>query len=225
MAQRLDSDLKHDIRPLVVADDSEILTQIERALEQSPGVVCDHARHIRDVSEREIDAYDVMVVWHEALRGTEPIDLLPLTRRVALVLVLRKEDLLKVTEVAGVADAWLFIDHQIELAADIARLSLLGYCLIPRFLAPRFAIDQLRLEALRTLSNREHRVLSELGHGHSNRAIAHNLNMSETAIKSMVRGLLIKLRLRNRTEAGVFAARYDDILKRHEASLGYRPQH
>jgi hypothetical protein len=46
-----------------------------------------------------------------------------------------------------------------------------------------------------------------LGQGLNNRTIAENLSLSEAVIKSMVRSVLAKLHFRNRTEAGVFAAR------------------
>ena len=57
------------------------------------------------------------------------------------------------------------------------------------------------------LSVREREVLELLGRGLRNREIAEQLVVSEATIKTHVRHILEKLRLRNRAEAAAFAAR------------------
>ena len=57
------------------------------------------------------------------------------------------------------------------------------------------------------LSLREREVLELLGQGLRNREIAERLVVSEATVKTHVRHVLEKLRLRNRAEAAAFAAR------------------
>jgi DNA-binding NarL/FixJ family response regulator len=57
------------------------------------------------------------------------------------------------------------------------------------------------------LSAREREVLELLGEGLRNREIAERLVVSEATVKTHVRHVLEKLRLRNRAEAAAFAAR------------------
>jgi DNA-binding NarL/FixJ family response regulator len=57
------------------------------------------------------------------------------------------------------------------------------------------------------LSMREREVLELLGQGLRNREIAERLVVSEATVKTHVRHVLEKLRLRNRAEAAAFAAR------------------
>jgi DNA-binding NarL/FixJ family response regulator len=56
-------------------------------------------------------------------------------------------------------------------------------------------------------TSREQAVLNALSKGHSNKAIARDLNVAENTIKVHVRGILRKLRVSNRTEAVILAHR------------------
>jgi DNA-binding NarL/FixJ family response regulator len=63
-------------------------------------------------------------------------------------------------------------------------------------------------EPLEDLSAREREVLALLAEGLRNREIAERLVVSEATVKTHVRHVLEKLRLRNRAEAAAFAARH-----------------
>lgn len=58
------------------------------------------------------------------------------------------------------------------------------------------------------LSEREREVLEAMGEGLRNREIAQRLVISEATVKTHVRHVLEKLRMRNRAEAAAFAARW-----------------
>ncbi len=60
------------------------------------------------------------------------------------------------------------------------------------------------------LSSREREVLALLAEGLRNREIAERLVVSEPTVKTHVRHILEKLRIRNRAEAAAFAARHLD---------------
>jgi two-component system NarL family response regulator len=63
-------------------------------------------------------------------------------------------------------------------------------------------------DPLESLSDREREVLALMADGLRNREIAERLVISETTVKTHVRHVLEKLRLRNRAEAAAFAARH-----------------
>lgn len=70
---------------------------------------------------------------------------------------------------------------------------------------------------LEVLNPREHDVLEQLVHGHRNRVIAGNLNISEHTVKFHVANILAKLGVASRGEAAALAR---DRL--HTASLPRR---
>ena len=65
-------------------------------------------------------------------------------------------------------------------------------------------------QRLDDLSDREREVLALLARGRRNREIAETLFVTEATVKTHVRHILEKLRIRNRAEAAAFAARYLD---------------
>jgi DNA-binding NarL/FixJ family response regulator len=57
------------------------------------------------------------------------------------------------------------------------------------------------------LTAREHQVLTEIAHGHSNREIARALTLSEKTVKTHVSAILTKLGVQDRTQAALYAVR------------------
>lgn len=102
----------------------------------------------------------------------------------------------------------LFRDTFWERCSDVVELARHGLCVVPAELVPAIATNRLRLEALACLPAAEHKVLELLGRAKANKEIAEELTLPESMVKALVRSVLYKLRLRNRTEAAVFAARY-----------------
>lgn len=61
------------------------------------------------------------------------------------------------------------------------------------------------VEDLEILSNRENCILRRLIEGESNKAIAREINIAEATVKVHVKAILRKIRVRNRTQAAVWA--------------------
>jgi DNA-binding NarL/FixJ family response regulator len=80
---------------------------------------------------------------------------------------------------------------------------------IPATMAGRVLseVDARSMGAIEDLSPREREVLELMAQGLRNREIAERLFLSEATVKTHVRHLLDKLRLRNRAEAAAFATR------------------
>ncbi len=74
-------------------------------------------------------------------------------------------------------------------------------------IAPAMA-NRMLVDPLEELSARERDVLGLIAEGLRNREIAGRLVISETTVKTHVRHVLEKLRIRNRAEAAAFAARH-----------------
>lgn len=142
-----------------------------------------------------------------ALRERDPATCLRLTRQAHVIFVLSLPEVLDAADILPMADAWVFADRNLDQASVLVALGEEGHCLLPaQFLSPD-GVDHIRLGLLGRLSITEYQCLLELGHGTNNREIARKLALSEPAAKSTVRATLGKLHFRNRTEAGVFAAR------------------
>lgn len=125
-----------------------------------------------------------------------------------VILVLRESEVMDALDYVELCDGFLFIDRQPERLHEVIDLAAQGYCLFPKTLLSVLASRHLRMDILPTLSPNETEVLSLLGHGLTNKAIARRLAVRDSTVKNLVRSVLRKLHFRNRTEAGLFAFRY-----------------
>jgi DNA-binding NarL/FixJ family response regulator len=193
----------------LVLNEDEITDTLVAALERA-------GRHritvFHDISELNQssatpDAILIGVQQFAALRENEPMVYLRLSRRSRIVVVLSSRELLDAAHILAFADAWVFQDINADRINELIDLGLEGHCLLPKQFLSRLGVDEIRLTLLPRLSDVEYETLLLLGQGLNNRTIADRLDLSEAVIKSMVRSVLSKLHFRNRTEAGVFAAR------------------
>jgi DNA-binding NarL/FixJ family response regulator len=146
------------------------------------------------VVPRELDDEDQRVLARMGLRST-------------VVAVVYPESMLEAADVSAVVDAWLFVAGTRILFSETVALARSGYTAIPRSLSGLSALDQQRRAILAELSDCEHDLLRAAAFGRTNREIAERLQTSEHYATYLLRRLLRRLKLRNRTEAAVFAAR------------------
>lgn len=159
------------------------------------------------------DAILIGLQQFTALRENEPMVYLRLSRRSRIIVMLSSRELLDAAHILAFADAWVFEDINAGLINELLDLGIEGHCLMPRQFLSRIGVDEIRLTLLPRLSDMEFETLLLLGQGLNNRTIADQLDLSEAVIKSMVRSVLSKMHFRNRTEAGVFAARQSGALR------------
>lgn len=101
------------------------------------------------------------------------------------------------------ARSYLLKDMSTEEISGTIRAAHEGHAYVP----PRIA-DRLAERAQRpSLSPREHEVLQLLVRGRSNKEIGSHLDISEETVKSHLKTLFAKLKVRDRTDAAVSAVR------------------
>jgi DNA-binding NarL/FixJ family response regulator len=125
-----------------------------------------------------------------------------------IILVLRPEELQEALALLHLCQGIVFWDEDSEKLASTIGVALEGYSAAPSSLLPDLVTDRVRIGLIERLTPIELQALELLGGALSNREIARRLDFSEPVAKSLVRTVLTKLRLRNRTEAAVLVARW-----------------
>jgi two-component system, NarL family, nitrate/nitrite response regulator NarL len=199
----------------LILDNSTLSETIVPELERSNRHRVTIFHDINELTQSNLtpDAILIGLQQFTALRENEPMVYLRLSRRSRIVVVLSSRELLDAAHILAFADAWVFEDINVGRINELLELGLEGHCLMPKQFLSRLGVDEIRLTLLPRLSEQEFETLRLLGQGLNNRTIAGNLGLSEAIIKSMVRSVLSKLHFRNRTEAGVFAARQETALE------------
>lgn len=126
----------------------------------------------------------------------------------AAILVLPSGELQDALGLLQACQGVLFWENDIEKLRRLLIVTLEGYSGVHPELLPDFTTDRVRAGLIGRLTPVERRTLELLGAALSNRAIAQELDVAEGIAKSLVRAVLTKLRLKNRTEAAVLAARW-----------------
>ncbi|HYD30219.1 MAG TPA: LuxR C-terminal-related transcriptional regulator [Azospirillaceae bacterium] len=199
----------------LVLDDEDVTDTLVAALEKAGRHRITVFHDIAELNQSNVmpDAILIGLQQFTALRENEPMVYLRLSRRSRIVVVLSSRELLDAAHILAFADAWVFQDINAERINELIDLGLEGHCLMPKQFLSRLGVDEIRMTLLPRLTDTEFETLRLLGQGLNNRTIADRLNLSEAVIKSMVRSVLSKLHFRNRTEAGVFAARQQGMLE------------
>ncbi|MBP2227447.1 DNA-binding NarL/FixJ family response regulator [Azospirillum agricola] len=209
----------------LILDNNALTETVVQALDRGGRHRVTVLHDITDLTQSALtpDAILIGLQQFTALRENEPMVYLRLSRRSRIVVVLSSRELLDAAHILAFADAWVFEDLNVDRINELLDLGLEGHCLMPKQFLSRLGVDEIRLSLLPRLSDPEYETLRLLGQGLNNRTIANALDLSEAVIKSMVRSVLSKLHFRNRTEAGVFAARQQGALQ--SARDGVVPPH
>lgn len=126
----------------------------------------------------------------------------------AVILVLSDNELRDALGLLHLCRGILFWQHDLDKLGRLIVITLEGYSGVPPELLLDLISDRVRLSLIDTLAPVERQTLQLLGQALSNRAISRALGVAEPAAKSLVRTVLTKLRLKNRTEAAILAARW-----------------
>ena len=132
----------------------------------------------------------------------------PIWQAPSAILVLPSDELRDALGFLQACQGVLFWEDDFEKLRQLLIVTLEGYSGVRPELLPDFTTDRIRAGLIDRLTPVEHRTFDLLGAALSNRAIAQELNVPESIAKSLVRAVLTKLRLKNRTEAAVLAARW-----------------
>lgn len=202
---------------LLLADQSPASSELVEALSARGALRVEHRGSLQ--SAPAPGAYQFIVVAPSAYETTSPGALMQTPEDTVVLVAATRQHLLDAIRFTYRADSYCFLDEHMHVLASVLRLSRAGYCVVPSYIPPNFALDDLRLPLLRNLTGSEIAVLRHLRQGLSNAVIAQRLEVPEVTVKTLVRSLLTKLRLRNRTEAGVFALRHASEIESVRRSL------
>ncbi len=137
-----------------------------------------------------------------------------------VVLLIRSPEFLDSIGFLEFADGVIFADATIERVRDILQLSKSGYSILPSAAVMDIVTDRLRCDTLQRLSPIELNILDQVRLAKTNRAIARSLGLTEANVKTKVRAILKALKFQNRTEAAVFAARQNELIRQTIAGRG-----
>ena len=127
--------------------------------------------------------------------------------RAWIIVVVEDTDAGRLLDAGQVADGIIFTSIEPTRLPTSLNLARLGYCAIPRNVMPLIQRGRLRWNLLPLLTPLEAKTLHLLGLGFTNRGMAIALDLDEPRTKYVIRRLLKKLHLQNRTQAAVFAVR------------------
>jgi DNA-binding NarL/FixJ family response regulator len=192
---------------------SEIVARFEPQERREMRVLDDPRRLIEHPDE---SPGEVTIISYPVIKQLAKYHLNELTdfcRRNKVVLLIRSPEFLDSIGFLEFADGVIFADANMERVRDILQLSKSGYSILPSAAVMDIVTDRLRCDTLQKLSPMELGILDQVRMAKTNRAIARSLSLTEANVKTKVRAILKALKFQNRTEAAVFAARQNALIR------------
>lgn len=199
---------------------SEIVGRFEPAERQDVRIL-DDPRQL--IEHPDAAAGEVTVISYPVMRQLAKYhldDLAEFCRNNKAVLLIRSPEFLDSIGFLEFVDGVIFADATMERVRDILQLSKSGYSILPSAAVMDIVTDRLRCDTLQRLSFIELSILDQVRLAKTNRAIARSLGLTEANVKTKVRAILKALKFQNRTEAAVFAARQNELIRQSLARRG-----
>jgi DNA-binding NarL/FixJ family response regulator len=199
---------------IVIADDHSVVRQgLRMFLGLDPelevvGEAADGAQALRLARQLRPDVVvmDLLMPVMDGITATAAIrQELPNTEVLALTSVL--EDASVVGAVRAGAIGYLLKDTQAEALCQAIKAAAAGQVQLTPKAAARLMQAVSTPESPEALTERETEVLRLLAQGHSNKQIAHKLQIAEKTVKTHVSNILSKLGVQSRTQATLYAVR------------------
>lgn len=184
--------------------------RLEERIRRALGLIGQDSPRPRERLDEPLQAPGVLIMSSALLshyKSRELNKLLTLRKRRKLLVVIADQTFTKIIEAMQIADGVIIQQSDLSRLPMVVTLMEEGYMSVPSHVAAIMMERGLRRKILLSLTWPEQRILSLLGHGCTNSIIAATLEISEGRAKYLIRSLLKKLLLQNRTQAAVFAAR------------------
>lgn len=130
-----------------------------------------------------------------------------------VVLLIRSQEFLDSVGFLEFVDGVVFQDATMNRIQDVLALSDAGYSILPSAAVMDIVTDRLRCDSIARMTPLELSILDQIRLAKTNRAIARSLGLTEANVKTKVRAILKALKFQNRTEAAVFAARQNEMIR------------
>ncbi len=196
-------------RVLIVTRDKKLASLLREALQASRyvvGGVCSSAifnRRQADMAGADMVLLGARELIAEARRARSIGRRLATTKPPVIVLM-REDQLLHGLSVMAPEQRVILLEDAARNLPEVIELSLEGLIVIPDRLLRHIRSDGIRVDSLGSLNDEERTVLTLVGDGASNSRIAQLLSMPVSRAKSIVRSIISKLGMPNRTAVAVF---------------------
>lgn len=199
---------------------SEILGRFEPTERQDLRILDDPRRLVEHPEESPADVTIISYPVMKQLAKYHLDELAQFCRNNKAVLLIRSPEFLDSIAFLEFVDGVIFADATMERVREILQLSKSGYSILPSAAVMDIVTDRLRCDTLQKLSFIELSILDQVRLAKTNRAIARSLGLTEANVKTKVRAILKALKFQNRTEAAVFAARQNELIRQSIARRG-----
>jgi DNA-binding NarL/FixJ family response regulator len=198
---------------IVIVGDRHLESEINRFL-HLPGEAASRVAHRFRVALADESALaddpDIIIMNSAALaryNSRRINELRTLKQRGKLLVVIREKSAEKVMEAVQSGDGVAFRSDNLHHLLAIIALMKADHIVIPTSIARAMVDRNLRREILQSLTPGEQRLLRLIGHGCTNAVIAAAMHVGLGRVKYLIRALLKKLLLQNRTQAAVLVTR------------------